>query len=216
MPKSYVMKGLGRLRKDDGRDHDFLMSSVLKKAPIPKSGRKMWYNDVSLNQGNTPTCVGHAWAGFLISQPKRQFGVDPFDIYREAQKVDEWPGNSYNGTSVRAGAKVLRKIGKLKSYRWAFDIKTTLNWLYNVGPVVVGTLWYTGMYRPNRAGLIRPTGRPDGGHAYILQGVDFNRKQVRICNSWGINWGQRGRAWMYLGHLNKLIRQGGEICAAVE
>jgi hypothetical protein len=32
-------------------------------------------------------------------------------LYHEAQKIDEWPGEAYEGTSVRAGMDILRTVG---------------------------------------------------------------------------------------------------------
>ena len=46
----------------------------------------------------------------LASQLNRKL-YDGFWLYHEAQKVDEWPGEDYDGTSVRAGLDILRKRG---------------------------------------------------------------------------------------------------------
>ena len=52
---------------------------------------------------------GSASAG-STSQLNRKL-YDGFWLYHEAQKIDEWPGEDYDGTSVRAGLDILRKRG---------------------------------------------------------------------------------------------------------
>ena len=61
----------------------------------------------------------------------------------------------------------------------------------NLGPVVVGTYWYSSMFYPDRNGLIKINGGIAGGHAYVINGVDKTKKLFRIKNSWGQSWGIR-------------------------
>ena len=208
--------GLGRNYTPDDRDNKFLMSAALPPVAMPTTGSKYWYNRGILDQGRSSSCVGHAWENMMTSSPVRQFDLDPYEIYNAAQKVDQWPGENYDGTSVRGGAIVLRSQGKLKEYRWAFNLEDTVNWLYNRGPVVIGTWWHDDMFRPDANGFLNPTGGKSGGHAYILQGVNFKSKKVRMVNSWGSSWGQNGRAWMSFDVLESLILDQGEVCTAVE
>ena len=172
------------------------------------------------NQGSTPQCVGFAWAHWVEDGPIEHGGtppiVQPQTIYTEAQKIDEWPGENYAGTSVRAGAKYLQRNGSIKSYFWAYDLNTLINTVFNLGPVVVGTYWYSGMFYPDSNGVIRITGGIAGGHAYVINGVDKAQKLFRIKNSWGQNWGKQGHAYISFSDMAKLISMNGEICLAVE
>jgi len=172
------------------------------------------------NQGRTSQCVGYAWSHWIEDGPITHTGTPPIVrpdvIYYNAQKIDEWPGENYNGTSVRAGAKYLQQIGKISSYYWAFDLDTLIRTILYLGPAVVGTNWYSSMFYPSSSGLIRATGRVVGGHAYVINGVDTQKQLFRLKNSWGQTWGQNGSAYISFADMRKLIREYGEICIAVE
>jgi hypothetical protein len=140
----------------------------------------------------------------------------PSEIYRQAQLLDEWPGENYLGTSVRGGAKALQADGKLVSYGWAFDLETVLNWLAFKGPVVLGTTWYDQMFRPDVHGVVRPGGTVAGGHAYLAQGYDETTKLLLCKNSWSRTWGINGRFYLHYEDAEELIQSEGEACTATE
>jgi hypothetical protein len=176
----------------------------------------MWWG----NQGNTPQCVGYAWAHWIADGPITHTGVQPpispTLIYQQAQLVDEWPGTNYDGTSVRGGAKYLNNSGKIGNYYWAYDVQTLINTILQLGPVVVGTNWYYNMFYPNSNGVISIGGSLAGGHAYVLNGVDTVNKLFRIKNSWGQSWGKSGHAFISFTDMTRLINENGEICLAIE
>jgi hypothetical protein len=100
------------------------------------------------NQGNEGACVGFG-VSRLTSQLNRK-AYDGFWLYHEAQKVDEWPGEDYDGTSVRAGLDILRKRGhcevkdgKTRAEAVAEGIKTN-RWARSVDDVLT-TLGYAGL-----------------------------------------------------------------------
>ncbi len=210
---------LGRIPAPDPKDKNYLINSVL--GPTPIITEKYWDAEGWWgNQGSQPQCVGYAWAHFIEDGPIGHGGTPPIIspqlIYTQAQKIDEWPGEGYAGTSVRAGAKYLLAQGKISSYLWAWDVDTLIQTILTKGPVVVGTNWHYRMFYPDRLGLIRPNGYVVGGHAYVINGVDTKKKQFRIKNSWGRGWGKSGHAYILISDMKKLIEKGGEICLAVE
>mgnify|MGYP006891290300 CR=1 FL=1 len=94
----------------------------------------------------------------ISQKASRKGGVAPFDttfLYNEAQKIDQWPGEDYDGTSVRAGAAVLKSKGYISGYNWAWDVETVVNALLTLGPVVVGTWWTYDMFFPNEKVLLQ-------------------------------------------------------------
>jgi hypothetical protein len=218
--KKKVDSGLGREISKDKKDSNYLISNHLQLTAPPITQRywddSVWAGD----QGNTPQCVGYAWAHWIEDGPVLHAGshpvVNPTTIYTEAQKVDEWPGENYDGTSVRGGAKYLKNAGKISSYLWAFDLTTMVNTVLTTGPVVVGTNWYYNMFYPDRNGLIRIGGGLAGGHAYEVNGVDKVKQQFRIKNSWGKSWGVQGHAYISFNDMSRLIRENGEVCLATE
>jgi hypothetical protein len=142
--------------------------------------------------------------------------VDPVGVYDLAQHVDEFPGENYEGTTVRAGAKVLRAIGAIGAYEWAWDAKVLARHVLTVGPVVVGTDWHMGMHVPGTRGLVELDGEYLGGHAWLVDGWDGARQEFRAKNSWGRNWGDRGRFRIALKDMQTLLDADGEACVGVE
>jgi hypothetical protein len=212
-------KGLGRRIAPDERDKRHLMRAAVGDVPeyiLPPF--RYYRTSTVLDQGPFPHCVGYAWRLWLSSAPlMTKGGPGPVDIYREAQDRDEWPGSMYDGTSVRGGAKALAERGHITEYLWSFTLEDTINWLLmGRGSVVAGTNWYSGMLVPDRQGMIRPSGRWIGGHAWLLIGANTQRGVARLQNSWGSEWGQRGRASISFEDLERLIREEGEMCTATE
>jgi len=211
---------LGRVYVPDERDKKYLIENKLYLT-TPTFKSKYWdSNEWWGNQGNTPQCVGYAWAHWIEDGPIKHGGtppiINPTLIYNQAQKLDEWIGENYDGTSVRGGAKYLKNTGRISSYLWTYDLNVLITTLLTKSPVVVGTNWYYGMFFPNRNGLIKVSGYLAGGHAYVLNGVDTKTKLFRIKNSWGRNWGQNGFAFISFSDMQRLIKENGEVCLAIE
>jgi hypothetical protein len=224
--------GFGRLPAHglgDDQDEAYPLRGVLPAVAVALPPYKYWSNFYkALDQGATGTCVGHAAKQWMLAGPVRQTTptADPsaFQLYLEACKNDEWPENDYGdlmfGTSVRAMFKVLQKRGLLTEYRWAQSIADVRDFVSLKGPIVVGSWWYEGMFWPDAEGVITPTGSRAGGHAYLIIGTrvtDTGEREYRILNSWGPDWGERGRAWISEEDLDRLIfAEGGEAAAGIE
>lgn len=224
---------LDRIPSFDPRSRRFPVRSVL--AEVTGSDRpalrSFTWNIAGpvLDQGNEGACVGFAHSGRVMSDPDRDRDIDDAYarlVYRDAQKVDEWPGENYEGTSVLAGAKVLAARGEYTGYHWAFSIEDVLWSIGYLGPVVLGIPWLTGMFTPRPSGLLDVIGPVEGGHAILARGVRLKARLtgegldpievVRLRNSWGA-WGPLGGdCYLRVEDLERLLKADGDACVPTE
>lgn len=215
-------KGLGRLQAFDTRDARFSLGAYTLSLPAPTSRVRYWHSyNQYFDQGPTPQCVEYAWHHWLVDSPIRH-GELPLwkfgSVYNRAQQIDEWEGDNYDGTSVRAGAKALVELGYISQYLWTWDINTIIDTVLSIGPVVVGTNWYSSMFEPDSAkrGLVDLSGSVVGGHAYVINGVNLGAEEFRAKNSWSKDWGRTGHFRIKIRDMERLINEDGEACLATE
>lgn len=215
--------GLGYIEYADARDKLYPMSSVLPERPFIT--KKMWWdNGWWGDQGNTSMCTVYSWSHWVEDGPLLQDGLGDrpkplFDLqklYHHAQLNDGIPGTNYGGSTIRAVAKILKEMNVINEYRWAESTDDITTCLLTLGPVVVGTRWFSAMFSPDNNGLIHPNGGLVGGHAYLLNGVDLDKGLYRIKNSWSKNWGVGGHAYISIEDFGtQLLASGGQACMAL-
>ena len=205
---------LGRLPDFDERSRAFPIMATIE-ATTPRS--YTWSCPIVLDQGSEGSCVGHAWAHEIAARPGTWQASSYLArlIYKEAQKIDPWPGETYEGTSVLAGAKISTSLGHYREYRWAFGLQDLILALGYKGPAVLGVNWYSGFYSPDSKGIIHPTGSVVGGHAILANGVSVPKRLVRLHNSWGTGYGINGECFISFDDLGRLLSEGGEACIPV-
>jgi hypothetical protein len=216
----------GRVYKEDERDLQYGVSEITNKLDnMPEIATQEWWADGwNGNQGNTPHCVAYSWSHWFEDGPVIQDSIigrtkpvyDTKKLYETFRLFDGIDGN-YEGTTVRAGAKVFKNLGIISEYRWAQTLQDVIDTVTYIGPMVAGTIWTERMNNPtSRQFILKPTGRVIGGHAYMINGVDTNKELFRIKNSWGQSWGDRGLAYIRFSDFEKLLNERGEACVAFE
>ena len=203
------MPGLGYRFQPDERDkaHPLRMAARREVGELPKS--KYWWTRFPLDQGDTPMCVGFATRQFLSSSPVPDIsGPGAEEIYAGARRLDEWPGENYEGTSGRGAMKFLQSIGYIEEYQWTWDIKQAMEFVLLHGTLLLGIKWTKDMFTPDGHGIIHPTGKDAGGHEVLVRGVDRTRGLFQILNSWGADWGTNGRAFILGEDLDKFLGSG--------
>ena len=214
---------LDRLPQPDERNRNYPVMATLR-ATTPRS--YTWSCPVRLDQGNEGACVGFSWAQELAARPfsYEQEYDDARSIYCRAQVIDPWQGGSsrcghpppdYEGTSVLAGAKVVKELGLMREYRWAWSVEELALAVGHQGPAVLGVDWWSGMFRPDSEGYVHPTGYIAGGHAILCNGVNFKAQRFKLVNSWGRDWGLDGTCFVSFADMETLLASGGDACIPV-
>lgn len=220
--------GFGRIHVPDARDASYPMRAALRPGVLPNSRYYVTGPKLPLDQGQTGTCVAHAWTGFLLSAPLMcKDAPSAFDTYRGIVAVDEFSDNDFEatapndqlqyGSSIRGGAKYLQSQGRLASYVWAESTEDMARWLLTGrGTITLGTDWHWNMSDLDAKGVAHLGGGIAGGHAYLCIGYSRVRKMFRCLNSWGMSFGSHGRFWIEEDDMGVLLSAQGEACAAVE
>lgn len=127
--------------------------------PAEVRDSRSWWR--TYDQGKEGACVGFATSRMLTLLNRERY--DAFELYRQAQRQDEWPGEAYSGTSVRAGFDVARDRGPYQVFR-----NQTTGPDLNDG--IAANRWATSM-----DDILASLGTP-------------NAETIRILNSWGTKY----------------------------
>jgi hypothetical protein len=186
----HLTTGLPRLMPEtrNGRTFDWAprfdpRSLNFRAAPdateLPATGR-LWDLGPVLDQGAEGACVGMGCAGAVAAAPSGRSGVSfsyAFNWYRHAQRLDEWHGEAYEGTSVLAGCKVGRERKLWTGFRWAKNPAELAHGIIRDpddggGPAIIGVQWSEDLYETSQLGVLPGdvTLNPTMGHCVMLFG----------------------------------------------
>jgi hypothetical protein len=202
---------LGHWVHKDSRDALYGMSGFLPAFQLLPTSM-VWERGASLNQGREGACVGFGWANWHNCKPKGWMNqVDneyAFNWYKRAQQLDPFFGEDYDGTTVRAGARVAQERDLLDTYVWARSLDELDAWVLTKGPLVVASNWYYSMDRITSSNevYVTPSSGIRGGHCYLLYGKEGNTYHFQ--NSWGDSYGDSGSFYMNRANLSTLWNVG--------
>jgi hypothetical protein len=151
--------------------------------PDPIGDPPAWWD--YYNQGQEGACVG-----FAISRAMTLLNRERYDarwLYKEAQRIDEWAGEDYDGTSVRAGLDVVRERGHRNVYRGTSRPVHPENG-------IVRNRWATSV---------------EDAIASMHSPRFLKLGRVPFLNSWGR--GYPHITWMSLDTLGRLLDEDGEL-----
>lgn len=216
--------------KPDPRNHDYPITALMgMDSLVLQPVNRRWQVTWPLDQGLEGCCVSMGIAHELLTPdlvlpPQRtdvQWCLE--HIYWPAQQKDPWPGGEYpgalphySGTSLEAGLKVVRHDLKLTgSYHWATRVRDILIGIGHHRPAIMAMPMLEGMMRPDRNGLIRYQGSLVGGHCLLADEVQlprwrFNKILIGLQQSWGAEYGIKGRVYLSEADLELIMAQGGQ------
>lgn len=219
------MPGLGRVPSPpDARDHPLalhvprLASAIVE---LPAAFYTRFYGPV-LNQGDSSRCVGYGSALIRTTtqfrDARRLVGFDADELYARCKEVDGWGGD---GTYPRVALEILRKRGmiatsspvaadvgqarRIDAYARLTSLDEVKVAIRAFGAAGIGSPWYRSWFTPGADGLLPKPDVDAGGHFWTAVGWSDRRRAVRAQNSWGPEWGDRGRFWIpyaYFGDLS--------------
>jgi hypothetical protein len=200
------------------------------------------YRD-AYNQGMEGACVGFSQSWMMSILNRKRY--DARRLYNEAQLVDEWDNTPpEEGTSLRAGFDVLRKVGHWRFYddetrpveldegieanRWATSVDDIRAVIASDSPVNLGINWYQDFSDPidwPREGRGSPRreyyigtkmywGQVLGGHAITCVGASDKRQAFALCNTWGTSY--PFIVWMPYDAVTRLLKEEGEAGVIVD
>lgn len=174
------------------------------------------------NQGNIGSCTMNAGYGTLVTAP---FATKPMAItqgtiqdgYRLETRIDDSqiPGHwepTDTGSTGAWSMIVLQQLGLIADWQHTTDMASALR-LLNRGSISGGFTWWNSFFTPDKTGtlVLDQSEGIGGGHQIAITANDVDGKRVRLRQSWGLDWGLRGHAWIPYSVLSDLMDDGGDI-----
>lgn len=209
---------LGRLVQFDSRSLGFPIRALIPPAPLKS---RSWDLPWQLDQKRTSGCTGYSVTEEWLAEPYpgpitsvEEGNAIADAVYLRARHLDPFEGIEDAGSTVLAAMKAAVERGWYSEYRWSLgpsseaaaeDVCRAIS-SEDGGPVVMGTVWKTGMYEADADGFLNLTGNDEGGHAYVLTRYDAERDAVWTPNSWN----GEGQGWIRRTNLATLLGMQGE------
>lgn len=224
MPKEYYTG----LRFDPYDPRDLLFTAPPRVLPVRIDNRDE--ATPVRDQGKEGSCTGHALAAVAEMLYWRKLGNPPdFSerwAYEKSKKYDEWPGEDYDGSSIRGAVKAWSKEGICEEKHWPYKpgkrgtpgpkaaenaalypvekyerclgLENMKHAIHYRGAIIVGASIHRGWFEAKGKKIIGFAPDKDivGGHAFIMVGYNDSKGFFWVKNSWGSEWGIEGYAGM--------------------
>ena len=125
----------------------------------------------------------------------------------KAQDIKEGRGSS-GGCTLLSTCKVAKQQGWINDYYWATNVTAAVNYLHDVGPLLVSSRWYDSLnVRDSRSiAKIFPSAKEVQGSVYCVTGLFPRSGLVRIAQTGG-----DGYFFVNYDDFSRLISEGGEV-----
>jgi hypothetical protein len=212
--------GLGRHVLHDARSLDYDAATLVEHVTRERTTYHPRQGEI-FDQGDVGACTAMAALGVLNTEPFARSSLfttrDALAFYGLETQLDDsqipgrYPPDDTGSTGLWS-MKALKHEKLIDAYRHAFSL-TTVKKLLQVSPVSIGIPWFNSMFTVDRDGfvVVQTFSGLAGGHQIVGSGVDFERQAVEITNSWGEDWGKKGRAFIRFTHLDQLLKLHGDV-----
>lgn len=159
------------------------------------------------NQGQLPECAAFSQVAMLSASYWRAKHVktefDAHKLYVEAKKIDGSPttdGTTLEDVMIVAMNVPVSKTGEMPDikYETIISVDDIPFAIHKYGWAWVGLRITDAWYKPDSSGRVSGGGRTIGGHAVVVVGYDHATKVIKILNSWGSAYGNKG--FIYLSY----------------
>lgn len=211
------MAQLDRIPSPPSNSAAYPIRALVPAVPERREVRWELTGDFPLDQQAEGACTAFGTSAELSALPiaiptGNRFA---FDLYEHVRAEDRAMGYHFPaGATMLAAMRAAKKLGHIQGYRWAQTFDDIRDAVLTHGSVVMGTWWYSGMDSWDEHGLVRVGGERRGGHCWTIVGYlpahPAHGEVFEAINSWGPDWGVRGRFYLTPADLQRLFLDDGE------
>jgi len=198
--------------------NDLMLASYIIPKKLPKAVN--WFDATIpvLNQGQDPSCVGYSAVAMKKEHEKIETGnilnFSGMDLYERCKKVDGIPDQQ--GTHIRVAMKLLQNEGVKDPENSIYKVGayTKVNTLEELkfavvanGFALIGVDVFANFYEPKNGVIDYLENQANnGGHAILVGAFDDALERVAFKNSWGVDWGLGGFAYLTYEYISKAMK----------